>query len=509
MAFICSLLSFSLCLLVLVQDCVAQVGFGGQSPWQSSRGFGPGQRACRFEQLSAFEPSRRVQSEAGVTEYYEENNEQLRCAGLSALRRVIEPRGLRLPVYSNTPSLVYIIQGRGLLGVVYPGCPETYQSFQQQFEQEGQESVSSQRPYDEHQKIHRFREGDIIALPAGVTHWSYNDGDIPLVAVTVSDTRNSANQLEPRHREFYLAGRHQSAQFYQETQEFGNNVFSGFDTQLLAEALGLNQELVRRLQSQSDQRGDTVRVEQGLRLLRPARSQEEREQPEEYEPERYPEVGYGQWGPQYRGNFSNGLEENFCTLKIQHNINDPNRADIYNPRGGRITRVNSQKLPILNIVQLSATRGVLRRNTLLSPYWNINAHSLLYVTGGLGRVQIVNHQGKTVFDGQLRQKQILLIPQNYVVLKRADRQQQFEWVSFKTNHNAIVNQFVGKASTVRGLPLDVLRASYRLTIEQARRLKDNRREEVVFLTPSYQRTDEDQSEEYNPELQRDADVSLA
>ncbi|KAJ4811328.1 Glutelin [Rhynchospora pubera] len=367
MASIRSLLSFSLCLLVIVQGCVAQVGVGGQSPWQSSRGFGPTQRACRFEQLSAFEPSRRVQSEAGITEYYEENNEQLRCAGLSALRRIIEPR----------------------------------------------------------------------------------------------------------------------------------------------EALGVNQELVRRLQSQNDERGDIVRVEQGLWLLRPTRSQEEHEQPEEYEPERYPEVGYEQWRPHYRGNFSNGLEENFCTLKIRHNINDPNRADIYNPRGGRITRVNSQKLPILNIVQLSATRGVLRRNTLLSPYWNINAHSLLYVTGGLGRVQIVNHQGKTVFDGQLRQKQILLIPQNYVVLKRADRQLQFEWVSFKTNHNAIVNQIVGKASTIRGLPLDVLRASYSLTIEQARRLKDNRREEVAFLTPRYQGTDEYQSEEYNPELQRDIDVSLA
>ncbi|KAJ1702662.1 hypothetical protein LUZ63_002441 [Rhynchospora breviuscula] len=272
---ICSLLSFSLCLLVIVQGCVAQVGVGGQSPWQTSRGFGPSQRACRFEQLSAFEPSRRVQSEAGVTEFYEENNEQLRCAGLSALRRIIEPRGLRLPVYSNTPSLVYIIQGRGLLGVVYPGCPESYQSFEQQFEQ-GQQSVSAaQRPYDEHQKVHRFREGDVIALPAGITHWCYNDGDIPLVAVTILDTRNSANQLEPRHQEFFLAGRHQSAQFYQETQELRDNVLSGFDTQLLAEALGVNQELVRRLQSQNDQRGDIVRVEKGLWLLRPARSQEE------------------------------------------------------------------------------------------------------------------------------------------------------------------------------------------------------------------------------------------
>lgn len=91
--------------------------------------------------------------------------------------------------------------GRGLLGIIYTSCPETYQSFEQQFEQLGQAGGSpTQRPKDEHQKVHRFREGDVIAIPAGVTHWCYNDGDVPLVAVTVSDTRNSANQLEPRHR---------------------------------------------------------------------------------------------------------------------------------------------------------------------------------------------------------------------------------------------------------------------------------------------------------------------
>ena len=105
-------LYFSLYLSVLLHGCAAQFGMGGQSLWHTSRGFGIGQRACRFERLEALEPSRRVQYEAGVTEYYDENNEQLRCAGLSARRRIINPRGLRLPAYSNAPSLVYIKQGK-------------------------------------------------------------------------------------------------------------------------------------------------------------------------------------------------------------------------------------------------------------------------------------------------------------------------------------------------------------------------------------------------------------
>jgi hypothetical protein len=73
----------------------------------------------------------------------------------------------------------------------------------------------------------------------------------------------------------------------------------------------------------------------------------------------------------------------------------------------------------------------------------------------------------------------------------------------------MVNQLVGKASTIRGLPLDVIRASYRLSIEQARRLKYNRREEFTIFTPRYTGTYEQQSEEYDPQYKRDADVSLA
>ncbi|KAJ4799718.1 Glutelin type-B 5 [Rhynchospora pubera] len=358
------------------------------------------------------------------------------------------------------------------MGIVYPGCPESYQSFQQQFEQSKQEGLAqSQGLRDEHQKVQRVREGDIVALPVGVTHWFYNDGDIPVVAVTVSDVSNSANQLEPRRMEFLLAGRHQrGGQSYEIDQQTGN-IFTGFDAQFLAEALGVNQELVRSLHSQNDKRGEIVHVPQGLQLLRPLKSQEQlqQQQEEEFQDERY----HGEW----KGNYTNGLDENFCTMRVRENINDPSRADIYNPRIGRITVLNNQKLPILNNIQMSAHRVVLRRNAVLAPHWKINAHSLMYVTGGRGKIQIVNHQGRTVFDGQVSQRQLLLIPQNYAAMEMAHHQQQFEFVSFKTNSNVMVSRIIGKASTIQALPLDVIRASYRITIEQARRLKNNMREQ--------------------------------
>lgn len=102
--------------------------------------------------------------------------------------------------------------GRGVLGAVFPGCAETFedsqpqqfqqQQQQQQFRPSRQEGGQGQQPFqgedqqDRHQKIRHIREGDIVALPAGVAYWSYNNGEQPLVAVSLLDLSNDQNQLD-------------------------------------------------------------------------------------------------------------------------------------------------------------------------------------------------------------------------------------------------------------------------------------------------------------------------
>ena len=96
--------------------------------------------------------------------------------------------------------------GNGITGMMIPGCPETYESGSQQFQVVEDERIREQgsrkigmrggRFQDQHQKIRHFREGDILAMPAGVSHWAYNNGDQPLVAVILIDTANHANQLD-------------------------------------------------------------------------------------------------------------------------------------------------------------------------------------------------------------------------------------------------------------------------------------------------------------------------
>ncbi|XP_058101621.1 cocosin 1-like [Magnolia sinica] len=456
--------SLALCFLVLCHWSVAQQQQQQQQP--SQRRFRQ-QSECLIPSMSALEPNRRIEAEAGVTEYWDENHDQFDCAGVAATRHTIQPRGLLLPSFANAPRLIYIVQGLGITGAIFPGCPESFQSVQQS--QQSEES-RSQRFRDQHQKIRHFREGDIVALPAGVAHWCYNDGETPVVAVSVLDTSSFANQLDQNLRRFHIAGtelyeqQQESESLRSRRQEQGRkqNIFSGFDVNTLAEAFGVSRETARKLQNEDDQRGNIVNVENGLQVVRPPRREEDEEQ-------------------QQRS--LNGLEETVCSSRLMENIADPTRADVYNPQGGRISSLNSQKLPVLNFIQLSAERGVLYRNALMAPHWNLNAHSVVYATRGNGRIQIVGNHGRAVFDSELREGQMVVIPQAFAVVKQAGNE-GFEWVAFKTNDNAMTSPIVGKASAIRAMPEDVLMNSFRISREEARRLKYNRGQETVVFAPS-------------------------
>ncbi|CAM0908590.1 unnamed protein product [Alopecurus aequalis] len=493
--------SFSSLLLFMFLLChgsMAQLFGQSFTPWQSSRQ--GGLRGCRFDRLQAFTPLRHVRSQAGITEYFDEQNEQFRCTGVSVIRRVIEPQGLLLPQYHNAPGLVYILQGRGFTGLTFPGCPATFQQQFQPFDQAQytQGQSQSQQFRDEHQRVHHFKQGDIVALPAGIVHWCYNDGDSPIVALYVFDVNNNANQLEPRQKNFLLAGNNKRE------QQFGQNIFSGFSVQLLSEAFGISQQAAQRIQSQNDQRGEIIRVSQGLQFLKPVVSQQEQvEQPAyqpiqrqqgkstQYQEEQSTQYQGRQWdqlqGGEPMDESYNGLEENFCSLEARQNIENPKHADTYNPRAGRITRLDSKKFPILNLVQMSATRVNLYQNAVLSPFWNINAHSVVYMIQGHARVQVVNNNGQTVFNDVLRRGQLLIIPQHFVVLKKAERE-GCQYISFKTNQNSMVSHIAGKSSILRSLPIDVIANAYRIPRQEARNLKNNRGEEFGVFAPKFRQT---------------------
>ncbi|KAI8574399.1 hypothetical protein RHMOL_Rhmol01G0350400 [Rhododendron molle] len=478
-----SLLCVSLCCIVLFscsvafgqQEALAYGQQGGRRGEQGQRGQRR-QGDCQLNNLNAQEPQHRIQAEAGVTEFWDFNDDQFQCAGVAACRNIIQPRGLFLPAYTNAPSLVYILRGRGIQGVMMSGCPETYQSSEQS-EGGGRREGRGQRFRDQHQKIRRFREGDVIALPAGVAHWCYNDGDSELIFVIMEDLGNHQNQLDNNPRKFFLAGnpqqqgqgqQQQQRESYRrhqgQEQNFGN-VLSGFDTEVLAEAFGVDRETARKLQGQDDDRGHIIKVEGDLQVLRPSMSREEQEEQER--------------GREY-GRRANGLEETICSARLVENINDPSRADIFNPRAGRLTTVNSFNLPILNFIRLSAEKGVLYRNALMPPHFK-NAHCVLYATRGEAQMQIVDQRGQAVFNDRIREGQLVVVPHNFVVSKQAG-DEGFEWVAMKTHENAKYTALAGHTSVLRAMPVDVLANAYQISRDEAMRLKMSR-EETMLMEP--------------------------
>ncbi|KAI4368407.1 hypothetical protein MLD38_016966 [Melastoma candidum] len=445
--------------------CLAQleqVGTRGIHPQQLQRHPLRFREKCRYRRIDTLEPSRRVEAEAGITEIWDENEEQFVCAGAAAVRHVIRPRGLFLPAFTN---------GSGLQGVVIPGCPETYESGEGSGSRFRGESGRGEGR-DRHQKVRNVREGDVLALPAGVTHWIYNRGQSDLVLVSLIFTSNEANQLDNSVRQFFLAGNSQQRQQQQPAggqQESFGNLLSGFGANILADSFNVDPGLAQRLRGEVDNRGHIVEVRDELQIVAPHYEGGE-EMEREWERERETEGRRG---------WSNGLEETICTLRLRENIDDPKRADFYNPRGGRIATLNSFKLPILRHLQLSAERGILYSDAITAPHYYSNSHGVIYSLRGRARVQIVSDSGEAVFDGELREGQLVVVPQTFAVLKKAGSE-GFEWICFRTNDLAMVSPLAGRLSVIRGLPEDVLANAYDMSREESRMIKYGREEVAVF-----------------------------
>ena len=123
---------------------------------------------------------------------------------------------------------------------------------------------------------------------------------------------------------------------YQAEQQSDNqNIFAGFNPDLLGEALGVSRQTAMRLQELNDQRGVIIRVAQGLQALHPSFQTEQVQEEQSQEQQQQP-TWSGRGCAQ-----NNGLDEIMCAFKLSKNINNAQSTDIFNPRGGRITRANS------------------------------------------------------------------------------------------------------------------------------------------------------------------------
>ncbi|XP_057798043.1 11S globulin seed storage protein 2-like [Salvia miltiorrhiza] len=410
---------------------------------------------CRIQRISAVQPRNQIQSEGGFTELWDEFEDQFQCAGVVAMRNTLRPNALSLPNYHPNPRLIYIERGQGFIGVIFPGCAETYQARggQQEAQREGDER-------DLHQKIHRIRRGDVIALPPGAVHWCHNDGSEDLIAVSINDLNHQSNQLDQKFRAFYLAGSAPQRGKGGEESTF-HNIFQAFDAELMAEAFNVSPDLIRRMQATEEERGLSVIARESMSYIRP----DEYQRRESSRP------------------YNNGFEETFCAMKIRTNIENAKDADIYSREAGKLNVADRHKLPILSYLDMSAEKGSLFANAMLSPHWAMEGHTIVYVTRGEAQVEVVDHSGQAMMKERVSQGDMFVVPQFYTSTAKAGNQ-GFEWVAFKTSGNPMRNDMAGYTSALRGMPLQVLTNAYQMSPSEAQAIKTNRGSQTFLLSPA-------------------------
>lgn len=101
-----------------------------------------------------------------------------------------------------------------------------------------------------------------------------------------------------------------------------------------------------KLKGENVKEGHIITVEKELQVERPERQQQEE---------------HSQQGDGQGREHGNGLEETSCSVRMRVNLEDLDRADIFNPQAGHLISLNSHHLPILRDVRLSAERGHLRK----------------------------------------------------------------------------------------------------------------------------------------------------
>lgn len=131
-----------------------------------------------------------------------------------------------------------------------------------------------------------------------------------------------------------LSSSQQFGREQEEKKQKQKNIISALDPQLVSESLNIDLETVRQIQS-SEIRGPIFRLDhqQQQSLFWP----EDEEDPQKI----------------YQ---SNGLDEKVCYSRLQFNLDRRGEADVYSRQAGRLNSVTANKLPVLQLIGMSAEK---------------------------------------------------------------------------------------------------------------------------------------------------------
>ncbi|KAI5069337.1 hypothetical protein GOP47_0015638 [Adiantum capillus-veneris] len=148
-------------------------------------------------------------TEGGMEEVWE--GPLLLEARVGASKLTLHPFSLSLPKYSDSALVCYVLQGNGLVGVVFPDT--------------------------EKEQVKKVRKGDVVALPLGTFNWWHNThAQENLCVLSLGDTSQALKYGQ--FTNFYLMGC---------KDKVHGGIMHGFSTDFVAQAWDLDEPTVKMM----------------------------------------------------------------------------------------------------------------------------------------------------------------------------------------------------------------------------------------------------------------------
>ncbi|KAK7399675.1 hypothetical protein VNO78_10863 [Psophocarpus tetragonolobus] len=274
---------------------------------------------------------------------------------------------------------------------------------------EGNDGVAGMAlPDTREEVVVKLKKGDVVPVPIGSVSWWFNDGDSDLSIIFLGETSKAL--IPGQINYFFLTGL--------------QGVIRGFSTQLTSKIYGLDKDGVDKL----------TKSQNGVLIIKLDKSQA---MPK-------PQID--------------------MTKKLVYNI-DVAQPEIVVKNAGLVKTVTEKDFPFIGDVGLSVIRVKLESGSIKAPSYSINPTvQLIYITGGRGKIEIVDNSGKSVLDTQVEAGHLLVVPQFFVVAQIAG-EEGMESFTILTTSKPLFEELAGRASIWTSLSASIQQASLNVDSE--------------------------------------------
>ncbi|GBG86048.1 hypothetical protein CBR_g40949 [Chara braunii] len=401
-----------------------------------------------------------IKAEGGSVSSWGGSLEEIPNASLGAGIVTLEGGFMMLPEYSDCHYLLYVLEGSAHVGLMSPvGFPTN---------------------------ARRIEQGDVFAIPRGWVSWAVNCGNSRLRAFVAWDTSEGRQPGECTH--FHLAGASSTSTAAAEHQKDTGSILLGFSKDLLAKAWNVDVSHVERLLR--SQHGSAIVKLPSRSATSPATCHNVVNQAAQTRTttstisQLAMAVGMG-LSDDVNGEQGASLTSGLLTHSGGEFVYELDRssADVAN-KGGKLWLLNAHRMPALRQLGMGAYRLFLQPGAVVGPVWSVNAHHIVYIIRGKGRVQIAGPDGRNELDAEVRAGQVVAIPRFFAALKVASEEEPLEIISVTSSSMPLSSFLSGSTSLLKNMPLEVVSHAFNIDKELEEKFREKRREVTGILPQS-------------------------